>query len=293
MTVVVLSNCPPKLRGDMTKWLMEINTGVYVGNISARVREELWQRICENLKNGQATMVFRAAGEQHMDFRVHNTTWKPVDYEGIKLMRRPSAKTLRERDKPALPDGFSNAALYRKVRAVQRKRSEKVWQEYTVIDVETTGLRPEQGHIIEIGALRVHEGTFREELSVLVSSDIPLPSEIVQLTGITDEMLQKQGIPLRAALERLKSFIGDGLVVCHNLPFDMLFLNTAYQSCGMEVIKNPSRDTLVMARKRIRSIADYKLTTLAQHFGLNTETAHRALADCRLTALLYQKLNEL
>ena len=262
-----------------------------MGNLSARVREELWQRICENLKNGQATMVFRAAGEQHMDFRVHNTTWEPVDYEGIKLMRRPSVQALRERDKPTLPDGFSKAAQYRKVRSVQRKQSEKVWREYTVIDVETTGLRPEQGQIIEIGALRVREGAFHEELSILVSADRPLPSEIVQLTGITDEMLLKQGIPIREALERLKAFIGDGLIVCHNLPFDMLFLNTAYQSCGMEVIKNPSRDTLVMARKRIRGIPDYKLTTLAQHLGLNMETAHRALADCRLTALLYEKLN--
>lgn len=293
MTVVVLSNCPPKLRGDMTKWLMEINTGVYVGNLSARVREELWLRICENLKNGQATMVFRAAGEQHLDFRVHNTTWEPVDYEGIKLMRRPSAQALRERDKPALPDGFSKAAQYRKVRAVQRKPSGKVWREYTVIDVETTGLRPEQGQMIEIGALRVREGTFREEMSILVSADKPLPPEIVHLTGITDAMLQERGIPIREALQRLKSFIGDGLVVCHNLPFDMLFLNMACQSSGMDVIRNPSRDTLIMARKQIRGISDYKLTTLAQHFGLNMETAHRALPDCRLTALLYEKLNEI
>lgn len=72
MTVVVLTDCPPKLRGDLTKWLLEINTGVYVGNLSARVREELWTRICENLKTGRATMVFRASNEQKMDFRVHN-----------------------------------------------------------------------------------------------------------------------------------------------------------------------------------------------------------------------------
>lgn len=89
MTIVVLTNCPQKLRGDMTKWFIEINTGVYIGKTSARVRKELWERICKNLKNGQATMVFPAAGEQHFDFLVHNTTWKPRDYDGIKLMLRP------------------------------------------------------------------------------------------------------------------------------------------------------------------------------------------------------------
>ena len=45
MTVVVVTDCPAKLRGDLTKWMIEINTGVYVGNLSARVREELWIRI--------------------------------------------------------------------------------------------------------------------------------------------------------------------------------------------------------------------------------------------------------
>ena len=56
MIVIMLSDCPPKVRGDLSKWLCEINTGVFVGNVSSRVREEVWQRICENIKSGQATM---------------------------------------------------------------------------------------------------------------------------------------------------------------------------------------------------------------------------------------------
>ena len=57
MVVITLSDCPPKVRGDLSKWLIEINTGVYVGQVSMRVREELWKRICENLHTGRATMV--------------------------------------------------------------------------------------------------------------------------------------------------------------------------------------------------------------------------------------------
>ena len=89
MIVLTIANCPPKLRGDLSKWLLEINTGVYVGRVSARVREALWQRVCENIRDGQATMVFTANNEQHMDFYVHNTAWEPVDLDGIKLMKHP------------------------------------------------------------------------------------------------------------------------------------------------------------------------------------------------------------
>ena len=292
-TVIVLGNCPPKLRGDMTKWMMEINTGVYVGNLNARVREELWQRICDHIKHGQATMVFRAAGEQHMDFRVHNTTWEPIDYDGIKLMRRPSAQTIREKAEPVLPDGFSKAAQYRKARAAQRKRREQPWREYVALDVETTGLNPEQGRIIEIGAVRVEDGKFQEEWSVFVSSEASIPSEIVKLTGITDQMLRERGISLKEALEGLIAFVGERPVICHNLPFDMAFLNTALEECGLDCIRNSCRDTLVISRKQIKGVPDYKLGTLVKHFGLEVGEQHRALADCCLAALLYEKLNEM
>lgn len=97
MTVVVLTDCPPRLRGDLSKWLLEINAGVYVGNITSRVRSELWERICENVRHGHATMVYRAANEQKMDFLIHNALWEPVDYDGIKLIRRPSPERVRRK----------------------------------------------------------------------------------------------------------------------------------------------------------------------------------------------------
>lgn len=59
MIVIMLSDCPPKVRGDLSKWLCEINTGVFVGNVSSRVREEVWQRICENIKSGQNSCIWQ------------------------------------------------------------------------------------------------------------------------------------------------------------------------------------------------------------------------------------------
>lgn len=57
MVVISLTDCPPQVRGDLSKWLLEISTGVYAGHINAKVRVALWERVCEHLKHGRATMV--------------------------------------------------------------------------------------------------------------------------------------------------------------------------------------------------------------------------------------------
>lgn len=98
MLVICLSKCPPALRGDLTRWLQEIDTGVYAGHVSARVREELWERIVSNIKDGRATMVYSARNEQRMEFRVHNTEWVPIDFDGLKLMLRPRSNLPAKRN---------------------------------------------------------------------------------------------------------------------------------------------------------------------------------------------------
>ena len=129
MIIVVLTDCPPKLRGDLSKWLFEINTGVYVGNVSARVREALWSRICESVSQGQATMVYPAPGEQRMEFRVHNTTWEVVDYDGIRLMRRPLMRRVEEMppedSRKTHPD--SRVAVFQHGRGAGRARIIRCW----------------------------------------------------------------------------------------------------------------------------------------------------------------------
>lgn len=209
MTIIVLTDCPPRLRGDLTKWLMEINTGVYVGNLNPRVRYALWERVCDHVKSGRATMVYRANNEQHMQFRVHNTTWGPVDFDGLTLMRRPLPQSRGSAD--AMPQmlmaGFSNAAHQQKARQMSKRRVPMTT--CTVIDVETNGLDPLSADIIEIAALHVADGAAVREFSQLIRIDHPLPSDIVHLTGITDTDLLENGCPLEQVLADLLEFIGD------------------------------------------------------------------------------------
>ena len=183
-----MTSCPPRLRGGLSKWLCEINTGVYVGNVSSRVRDAVWDRVCQYLKNGQATMVYTAAGEQKMEFRTHNTSWEVVDYDGIKLMRRPLPQAQPQVEALELKPGFSKAAKYQMAQKMaQRAARPPGKQDYTVIDLETTGLHAATDAIVEYGAVRVRDGQPGEEFSALVRLETPLPAEIARLTGITQE----------------------------------------------------------------------------------------------------------
>ncbi|EWC61629.1 CRISPR-associated protein, Cas2 [Actinokineospora spheciospongiae] len=91
MTVIVVAACPIGLRGHLTRWLLEISPGVFVGRISARVRGLMWERVVEMVKTGRAIMVHQADNEQGLAFTVHASEWVPVDFEGVTLMLRPSA----------------------------------------------------------------------------------------------------------------------------------------------------------------------------------------------------------
>ncbi|WBT08234.1 type I-E CRISPR-associated endoribonuclease Cas2e [Corynebacterium sp. SCR221107] len=106
MMVLVVTACPAGLRGDLTKWLLEISPGVFVGRPTARVREAIWQRTCDLVKDGRAILVHNAANEQGLDFKVHRHDWEPTDFDGVKLMVRPNKKSTTRRT------GWSKARRY-------------------------------------------------------------------------------------------------------------------------------------------------------------------------------------
>ena len=110
MVVVVLTACPAGLRGHLTRWLLEISPGVFCGRVSARVREELWERVLDMAKDGRALMVLSRQGDQGLDFRVHRHDWEPVDLDGITLMRRPVSS---ESGTPPMRAGWSKASQRR------------------------------------------------------------------------------------------------------------------------------------------------------------------------------------
>ncbi|MDE3720450.1 MULTISPECIES: type I-E CRISPR-associated endoribonuclease Cas2e [Nocardiopsis] len=90
MTVLVLTNCPKGLRGLLTRWLLEISSGVFVGRPSRRVRDLLWEEVRQYAGQGRALLVYANDSEQGFGFKTFEHHWEPVEHEGLTLMNRPS-----------------------------------------------------------------------------------------------------------------------------------------------------------------------------------------------------------
>ena len=291
MLVITLEKCPLALRGDLTKWLQEISLGVYVGQVSARVRDKLWERVCEESKSGRATMVYSAHNEQHLSFKVHNTTWEPVDFDGLKLIMRPSAARTRKLSKKRT--GWSDASqrTARQKRGAGRCIAEPA--EYTVIDIETTGLDPSKDEIIELAALKVVDGCETERFQQFVAIEGELRPSISDLTGLTSDVLTCEGKRLDEVLDAFLSFVGTSLVVSHNAEFDCAFIQAACEKCDFDDFDNESMDTLALAREKIPNATSYRLEALAKLLHLDNEKSHRAQPDCVTDRQLFLKLIEM
>ncbi|MFJ1878229.1 type I-E CRISPR-associated endoribonuclease Cas2e [Streptomyces chartreusis] len=93
MTVIVLTNCPPGLRGFLTRWLLEISAGVFIGSPSARIRHILWDEVKQYTGQGRALLAHTTNNEQGFTFQTHDHAWHPIDHEGVTLIRRPSSRS--------------------------------------------------------------------------------------------------------------------------------------------------------------------------------------------------------
>ncbi|MFH9420733.1 type I-E CRISPR-associated endoribonuclease Cas2e [Streptomyces sp. NPDC017529] len=117
MTVIILANCPAGLRGFLTRWLLEISPGVFLGSPTARIRDLLWDEVRQYSDKGRALLVHQTDTEQGFTFRTHNHAWHPTDHEGLTLLHRPAPRTTPpETGRPPQPpkQNWSKAAQRRK-----------------------------------------------------------------------------------------------------------------------------------------------------------------------------------
>lgn len=290
MVVITLTACPPKVKGDLSKWMLEISPGVYVGNISQRVRENLWIRICENLKTGRACMVYSAHNEQRLAFQTCGSTWEPMDFDGITLIKRPLYIKEKDSNTGALQKGYSKAATYQKVKSIQKSNKNGKSDEYIVLDLETTGLDYQNDRILEVGALLVSKGDIKDRYSRIIKIK-DVPETIFDLTGITPEIILKDGLPERQVLEELLTFIGNKTIIGYNVNFDLAFLKIAFKKIGINFHPKDIVDVLKIIKKQMLPVKNYKLVTIADYYSIDF-IAHRALSDCEVTYKIYTKLKE-
>lgn len=272
MIVISLTDCPMKLRGYLTKYLCEISTGVYVGKVSAKVRDGLWQRVCDNCTHGRAVMVINSDNEQGYDFRVWNTTWVPVDLDGFKVMLRPEIQRAEQTE----------------THAAQVKSQE----EYVVLDFETTGIDVKHDRILEVGALLVQNQEVTASMSEIIRQEATVPADIQKLTGITDEMAGK-GMDLREALEKLRLFIGNRIVIGYNIrEFDEKILAYECKRCSGIYPIRKSRDVLRMVKRVYPEMHSYRMQSVAEALNLSIDEKHRALDDCYTCDKIYKAITQ-
>lgn len=163
---------------------------------------------------------------------------------------------------------------------------------FCVLDIETTGGDRNTDLITEIGMVKVRAGEFLGTLQTLVNPGRAIPPMITMLTGITESMVVRAP-PIEAVLPSMIEFLGDAVVVGHNVGFDMAFINSALTRRGDPEIINTVIDTLPLARRLIRDeVPDCRLGTLATRFRLDHRPSHRALDDALATTDLLHFLLE-
>lgn len=158
---------------------------------------------------------------------------------------------------------------------------------FIVFDLETTGLSPISDEIIEIGAVKLQNGKIVDTFSEFVNPGRPIPANIVELTGITDAMVESAP-DITQILPRFLEFSQDGVMVAHNASFDMSFLREACRRQHFPT-EYTVLDTLELSRAMFPELGRHKLNVVAKHLGVSLENHHRACDDAAAAAGILQK----
>ncbi len=157
---------------------------------------------------------------------------------------------------------------------------------YVVVDLETTGLRPGQSGICEIGAVRLRGFEVVTEFETLVDPGLPIAAGASAVTGLRNEHLRGAPGPAEA-VRRFLAFAGDAVLVAHNARFDLAFLDRETERLTGSRIGSPVVDTVRLARRLLAGrVAGFGLGQLAWFLGTAERPCHRALPDARATAEL-------
>ncbi len=160
---------------------------------------------------------------------------------------------------------------------------------YISIDLETTGLNPKEDKIIEIGAIKVIDGSIADTFSTFVNPGRKLEERIVELTGIRDEDLTNAPY-VEEIFPKLEDFLENLPLLGHSILFDFSFLKKTAVNLNRTFEKN-AIDTLKIARKYLAQLDHRNLDYLCEFYGI-PHHAHRALQDAEATSVLYQRLAE-
>lgn len=161
---------------------------------------------------------------------------------------------------------------------------------YVIFDLETTGLDTDMDAIIEISALKVKDGVIVDEFSTLINPEMHIPFDSSCVTGIVDDMVKDAPV-IEKALKDFICFIGNDVLVGQNIKrFDLKFIQRDAVRFFGKPVANDYVDTLFLAQRYLPELDRHSLESLADHYDISYEGAHRALADCGINKKVYDCL---
>jgi DNA polymerase-3 subunit epsilon len=163
--------------------------------------------------------------------------------------------------------------------------------DYVVIDIETTGLDPSYDEIIELSAVKVKNDEIVDKFTTLCRPEQEISSFITELTGITNDMAKDAPI-IDDVLESYISFIGDDIIIGHNVNFDINFIYDNYFNLSEKSFGNNFIDTMRLSRRVCFDLAHHRLSDMIEYYNIISEQSHRGLSDCVATHQVYLKLKE-
>ena len=174
---------------------------------------------------------------------------------------------------------------------ITNSKNQSLDDSYVVFDLETTGFSPNTCKIIEIGAVKVENGTITERFSEFVNPQVPIPFKIEELTGIRDDMVMGAET-IEEILPRFMEFCEGCVMIAHNAEFDMSFIR---KNCmDLDIPCNHTvGDTVAMARILLPTLHRFKLDTVAKALKISLENHHRAVDDAECTAHIFVKFIEM
>ena len=191
------------------------------------------------------------------------------------------------------PD-FIHCDFFKEMQELERNKGISLYEytdTFTVIDLETTGINVRLAEIIEIAAIKYVNNKEVAIFNEFVKPKNPIPEKVTELTGITDLHVYNAD-DISTVLKKFIDFVGDSILVGHNIgSFDLtLIYDYAKRLYGIDV-SNDFIDTKNIAQSRYKAVlSNCKLATVAEHFGIDTSGAHRALEDCRINAECYMRM---
>lgn len=161
--------------------------------------------------------------------------------------------------------------------------------DYTIVDLETSGLIPKFHHIVEVGCIKYRAGKEVARFETLIKPPIKIAEKATSINGITNEMLM-YAPTFETVADDLWEFLKDEVIVGHNITFDIAFLHKNFLNALNQPFANDYVDTLELSRRHFPHLKSYSLENLCKQFQIATQS-HRAVSDCLAVADIIKLMN--